>query len=191
MTADSESVTPELALHLERHLGRIQRGWTRATLGTPFQVAEFGEGGATATSFATLGLSRCDLISPSTGKHAHLEFLISVHPDYASPILLETLVRVGVHASTTRQAVDRGQVLNTGGSLPSVGALYATAPSYWDAELARCRSEDREVDVLWLVPIQEPEAAFVSDHGWEAFEDLLASTGPDLLSPVRSPVVQT
>ena len=67
-------------------------------------------------------------------------------------------------------------------------ALYAAIPLYFSDEFASFREGDREVVMVWLVPVSRTEAEFVRTHGWGRFEDELTRTNPDLLDVHREPL---
>jgi hypothetical protein len=50
-------------------------------------------------------------------------------------------------------------------------AFYAAIPVYFPDGFANYREEDRDVVMVWLVPISGTEAEFVHEHGWNRFED--------------------
>lgn len=80
-----------LIAHLESRLGKIQSGWTRDPEGAdlPFRVAEFRGGGQLvgSTSYATVGLSRHYLPSPSGGREMSMELtILSILRTVESPL---------------------------------------------------------------------------------------------------------
>ena len=85
-----------------------------------------------------------------------------------------------------------GEVLAPAGPLlptTTMEALYVSQPGYFDPALAEIDGDGEPVRVRWLVPIHAAEASWISEHGHEAFEDLLVERDPDLLDFARPPVV--
>ena len=62
-------------------------------------------------------------------------------------------------------------------------------PGYFDPALAEIDGDGELVRVRWLIPTHAAEASGISEHGHEAFEDLLVERDPDLLDLERQPVV--
>lgn len=52
---------------------------------------------------------------------------------------------------------------------------------YFPDEFATYREADRDVVMVWLIPITRSEAEFVRAHGWSRFEDELVKADPDLI----------
>src|SRR5207253_7972593 len=50
------------------------------------------------------------------------------------------------------------------------------------------REKDRDVSIVWLVPISRGEAEFVRFRGWRQFEDEFAKANPDLVDIKREPI---
>ena len=64
-------------------------------------------------------------------------------------------------------------------------ALYVAHPTYFPDEFGECSSGGHAMRILWLVPISRPEAQYVRDRGWSAFEDQLVERQPDLTDLLR------
>jgi hypothetical protein len=59
-------------------------------------------------------------------------------------------------------------------------AFYAANPLCFPDEFASYHEDDREVVLVWLMPISRKEAAFVRAQGWSRFEDELVKADLDL-----------
>lgn len=187
MTHDSDLVTPGLVEHLERALGPIRTGWAVAPDGakTPFQIVRFAGGsGADSVAYSTLGLSRRVLPSPTSDLRIRQELLMlapdALEPDNVASLLLQ----VGEMAIRMGRALLRGDVIGPAGALvpgSDLTALYVTMPTYFPDEFATYSDDDGTIVIAWLVPITDSEADYVSNHGWDAFEDRLSEQDPDLV----------
>jgi len=71
-------------------------------------------------------------------------------------------------------------------TIGSVLMSLTAIPVYFPDGFANYREEDRDVVMVWLVPISGTEAAFVHDHGWDRFEDELVKADPDLTDLTRA-----
>ncbi len=179
--------------HLERHLGSIEQGWSTSATGekVPFSVVRLSGGLVLKNRkvFATVGLSDHILTSRGSTKRIRQE-LVFIAPvafgDRSIPALLQ---QVGLQALQRHRALLRGDVLGPRGLLFEHGemeALYVSIPVYLPEPFASFeRTAGETVIMAWLVPISGAEAAFVEQHGWEAFEDQLAREDPDLSDPER------
>lgn len=181
-----------LVEHFERFLGPIQVGWAADPSGIemPFQVVRFERGSGPGTiSFATLGLGRYPLTSPTSGRDIRHELLVIAPTDLASSTIPSLLHQVGNAAIRGRRALVRGDVVGPQGPLvagSTLEALYVTAPVYFPDNMATYEGGDSHVVIAWLVPITAIEADFVARKGWDAFEDLLVERDPDLTDFGRS-----
>ena len=79
--------------------------------------------------------------------------------------------------------LQRGQLIGPAGPLFGHGdltALYTTAPSYLPHEAQIFHAPGYHVQIVWLVPITDAEAAYLHMHGWLAFEKVLEDHDLDL-----------
>lgn len=184
---------PGLVAHFEAFMGPVRSGWMTAPTGEPmpFQVVRWSRGADVGSlAYSSLGLSRHPLAGP-TDEPVRQELLVLATPGLPVEYVLTVMTEAGHAALGRRRALRRGQVL--GPVAPPVpgsamAALYVARPVYFPDELATWHSEAGDVDVQWLVPISGREAAYVRDHGWEAFEELLAAQDPDLVDVYRGDV---
>ena len=192
MTHASGRDTPSLVEHFERTLGPVHTGWSVDPDGAemPFQVVRFAGGSdADSVGYATVGLSRQALSSPTSGRLIRQELLMLAPESLAPDRVVSLLLQVGSMALGTRRALLRGDVIGPAGALvpgSDLTALYVTMPVYFPDEFAMFAGEDGDVVVAWLVPITTREADFISRHSWDAFEDKLSEQDPDLVDFRRS-----
>lgn len=188
----TEATAPPLIAHLERHLGRLERGWGESADGRqlPVQVVQFANPtGGVPLSYATLGLSEHVLRMPS-GEVRHE--LLCCGPSDGSLNPAPLMVTVAEDLIASGRSLVKGQVLGPSGPLlegTELEALYCAAPVYFPDEFAVMRDVRPPVVIVWLVPISRSEAAFVRDRGWDAFEDLLLERDPNLLDWGRPSLV--
>jgi len=181
--------------HLEKFLGTIRGGWSQTADGrrTEFTVVDFAGGSRLHEhAFATLGLSKIPLHSPSHTGHIYQELVIVVPVTLGLVPVPDTLQHVAQEAVATGRAVLRGYVIGPRGPLfyddSKMEALYAANPWIFPNEFATYREKDRDVSIVWLVPISRGEAEFVRVRGWRQFEDELAKANPDLVDIKREPI---
>ena len=108
--------------------------------------------------------------------------------------VVSLLHQVGTMALGSRRALLRGDVIGPAGALvpeSELTALYVTMPVYFPTEFGTYTAPDGDVVIAWLVPITTREADFISDQGWDRFEDQLAEQDPDLIDFQRSAISLT
>ncbi|GAB3938473.1 hypothetical protein GCM10029976_053010 [Kribbella albertanoniae] len=157
----------------------------------PFQIARFSGGSdAGSVGYATLGLSRYPLLSPTSGRTIRQELLMLVPAEsVAADRVASLLLQVGSMALARQRPLLRGNVIGPAGAIVPTSvltALYVTMPVYFADEFATFAGADGDVLVAWLVPITTGEADFIADRGWDAFEDQLVEQDPDLVDFHRS-----
>ncbi|MBO0745953.1 MAG: suppressor of fused domain protein [Candidatus Dormibacteraeota bacterium] len=176
--------------HLERYLGEIEGGWSVDKDGhdMPFQVVRFPRGSGSGTvSFATLGLSRYPQPSYS-GKEIRQELLMIVPDRLRDGPVPGLLQQIGMEVLAAARPLLRGEVIGPRGSLVAgspMEAVYAAIPVYFPDDFAVYEGDDEPIVIAWLVPISAREASYVKQYGWEAFEQHLAETDPDLTDVFR------
>jgi suppressor of fused protein SUFU len=180
-----------LVEHFERVLGPIHTGWSVDPDGAPmpFQIVRFtGGSDAESVGYATLGLSRYPLSSPTSGRAIRQELFMLASDSLSPDRVVSLLLQVGATALRARRDLLRGDVIGPAGALvpeSNLTALYVTMPVYFPDEFATFAGDDGDVVIAWLVPISTREADFVSRRGWDAFEDELVKQGPDLVDLAR------
>jgi hypothetical protein len=184
------AVPSSLPAHMEATLGRIEAGWTPAPDGDELrfqQVRYTSAPGSLLVAYSTLGLSRHSLRTPS-GKVIRQELLMLAPADLDQNPVLSRLQQVGEEILHKHEPLRTGAVLGPRGQLfPGAGmtALYVTRPVYFPDDFATFPDVDGDIVISWLVPITTAEAAYVADHGWERFEQLLEQQDPDLTDVKR------
>jgi hypothetical protein len=109
-----------------------------------------------------------------------------------SPAHVETLAMVASYHADARYRLSVGRVVDIGRPWMEGAAadhLLVSLPYPYGPSLEHCEVPDGHVQVLWLVPITEPEARYARDHGVEALEQLLEDTGVDVMDPQRRSLV--
>jgi len=177
--------------HFERYLGEIEAGWSADVDGDPmpFQVVRFprGSGGGTI-SFATVGLSRYPLVSPS-GQEIRHEVLMIVPAGLRDGPIPGLLQQLGMESLAADKPLLRGGVIGPRGALvpgSEMTAVYVAIPVYFPDEFAVCGEGNSAVVIVWLVPISTAEAGYVMEHGWRDFEQRLLESDPDLTDIYRT-----
>jgi hypothetical protein len=141
----------------------------------------------------TLGLSRHELHSSSTGRPLRQELLVLYRRADGPGNLPAILQGVASEIVRGHHALLRGQLIGPRGPLrdgATVEALYATFPAYLPPPFEAYDPGDGGPHILltWLVPLTRSEAAFVGRAGWEAFEVELQRQNPDLLDFARATI---
>ncbi len=176
--------------HMERHLGKIEVGWSKDADGSamPFQIIRFGSTAVPGcVVFSTLGLSSTALPSLHSDKTIRHEFIMILPERLREGPAPSLLSQVGLEVLTAESAVARGDVIGPRGPLfetSKMEALYATVPVYLQDDFGQFN----EVVLVWLVPVSRSEVDFVTAHGWLAFENQLADVNPDLTDLSRLPI---
>jgi len=136
--------------HLEKFLGTVRGGWSQTADGRrmEFTVVDFAGGSRlNEHAFATLGLSKIPLHSPSHTEHIYQELVIVVPETLGLVPVPDTLQHVAQEAVATGQAVVRGNVIGPRGPLfyddSKMEALYAANPWIFPNEFATYRDEKR------------------------------------------------
>jgi len=182
--------------HYEKDLGTIQHGWSQDASGIemPFQVVEcYGGVIKEIASFATLGLSKCELSSPNSTKIIRHELLLAAPLSFGTKNIPGVLQQVGNDAISRQCAYLRGDVIGPRGQLfegTNFEAFYVAIPVYFPDSLKFVRGEEGyDIVIAWLVPITRPEAIFIRKQGWEEFEELLEQKDPNLFDFKRTSIV--
>ena len=169
--------------HLEDYLGEMDAAWTKSPEGVqlPFTIARFGGVFESSRAYTTLGLSRF-----------HQELLLIAPESFGDgniPKVLQDAAGVVLQRQTP---LARGEVVEVQPMFDCYPftALYVALPVYFPEEFAEAvDDESSPVKIAWVVPITAAEAAYVKQHGWSAFEDLLTVQDPDLADFKRHAVV--
>ena len=182
--------------HLEVFAGEIVQGWPLDSKDNklPFQVVQTAGGPRLGTTtFATLGLSNFPLPADKTAHATKLirhELLMVVPTGAVPPNIVGVIQQAGLEALSRGAAYLRGELLGPKGEIFAgyePKALYASLPVYFpDAFWTVALDGTGDVAFVWLVPLLDKEAHYLSTHGWQDFESKLASEDPDLVDYARS-----
>jgi hypothetical protein len=180
---------PDLFAHLEKHIGTIETGWKMQTVTPPVMIAKIVDRPMESTvTFATLGLSSRRLHQHGGGNDLRQELLFASADLDDDESIVALLMSIVADVIERNHALHSGQVLGPAGPIldgVKAEALFATSPVYFPDELQSYRGFDTPLIFAWLMPIMRSEAAFIAEHGPEAFETLLDEQYPNLLDPNR------
>ncbi|PSL41050.1 suppressor of fused protein SUFU [Planomicrobium soli] len=180
---------------LEEHLGKLEAGWLSLEMDCQhdFQVNLFDdvpfEG---ATTYSTIGVSEYPLWD---AKHTRFfqEAIIISKKEFGVENIPGILMQVADRLLASKHLMLRGNVIGPAGPLfesSKLEALYVTSPVYFNEEFyVFQQSSEKEVIMVWLVPITKNEAAYITEFGWEQFEELLEIVDPDLTDFHRDSIV--
>ncbi|MFO0637469.1 MAG: suppressor of fused domain protein [Nannocystaceae bacterium] len=179
---------------MERYLGPIARGWGGyGGSVAAVQVCLFENRPAPeVVTYGTLGLSQHVLAMPRE-REVRQELLLSVHRRFAGENLPRLLALVAERILEHHRALLRGETLPlqhaiARGSVTS--SLYVSSPVVFPEGLATFTGTQPPTVLAWLVPVCPQEVRFVDDHGWNAFEDQLERTDPDLFDLERAEILR-
>lgn len=185
---------PGIVAHFEALLGPVRSGWMSTPTGErmPFQVVRYSRGADVGSlAYSSLGFSRHRL--DRDGTPVRQELLVLTTPGLPVEYVLTVMTQATDAVLAEGRALRRGEVL---GPVPppvpgsAMAALYVALPVYFPDDFATCRPDGAApVEVLWMVPVTDGEAAFVREQGWETFEEVLAAQDPDLVDVYRSCIV--
>lgn len=177
--------------HLEKYLGRIEQGWSSASL-PGVQVCLFpDQPREDVMTLATLGLSNTVLEMRGTRK-VRQELLFATYCDRTPDEFAQLLLHVAEEVLKTGRAPLRGDVLPLGDRVASdshAEFFYASMPAVYPDELATMEGSDPATVIVWMIPILRAEAQFIERSGWSNFEDRLETVDPDLFDLTRSSIV--
>jgi hypothetical protein len=138
----------------------------------------------TAVTYSTFGLSE-NVLRQIDGSVCRQEFIFCCYESCINENVPALLVSLGEDILYSGTAVARGQVLTLNDSWfndCNFNALYCAVPVYFPPSLRKFDNSAPPTIFVWLVPIFKEEAQFVSNFGWEAFEDKLEENDPDLMN---------
>jgi hypothetical protein len=178
----------DLIHHMESHLGKIDRGWSRDIDGhkLPFQVVLFERGPIDgAKAIATLGLSDIPLKLTGDDRLIRQELVMLFRETLGHRNLPGIIQQVAMEAIGKGRGYLHGEVIGPRGRLVegcSLSALYVAVPVYFPDTFYVFRPPSGDPVVFaWLVPVSEQETKCIRDRGWAEFEERLADRDPDLL----------
>ena len=110
----------------------------------------------------------------------------------ADPVLVEMLAALASVNAGSEQRLGVGSVVALG--RPWIAGAPAehllVAPPYpFGAGVEVCELEDRDVVVLWLLPITAAEARFMRAQGYDAFEEIMRRDVFNVADPGRASLV--
>ncbi|NOU68829.1 hypothetical protein GC096_32945 [Paenibacillus sp. LMG 31461] len=149
---------------LEKHMGKIQYGWTsnESNQKLPFQIVKYAGGPFSGTvSYSTLGLSNEELRSSVSGKQIRQELIFTSYAFHGDNNIPGILQQIGQQALKNKTAFLRGDVIGPYGQLfdkSELEALYVTCPVYFPDEFQTYTTENKTSIVQsWIVPITSKE----------------------------------
>lgn len=179
------------AEHLERHLGRMERGWSSDSL-PGVQICLFPDQPASGVlTLSTLGLSNT-VLSMNDDRRVRQELILAVTADEEPDGYAKLLLHVADQLSSSGRALLRGDVVMLQSPIArgsSAAALYASIPTAYPEELSTLSETAPPTVFVWLFPLLPSETAFVRKSGWNEFETQLELRNPDLFDVRRKAVM--
>jgi hypothetical protein len=174
---------------LESHLGEMSNGFLfEGPQDRPIQVARFDhQPVSTAVTLVTTGLSK-HVLHQLSPRDIRMELLACAYSEFDIPDLAKVVFALAQEILEKHHAPARGDVIGPRGPICSgsnLEALYFSHPAYHSAGLDKFEGDPPETIIAWIVPISASEAAYIHQHGWSAFEELVESKEPDLLDMKR------
>lgn len=178
--------------HAEKYLGQITQGWKDEKSVPGLQIVAFADVPEPGTNtFLSLGLSN-HLLKLKDSRQIRQELMISMDVSSSPEIHVSLLFSLCEAILARHQGLLRGEVIPLAKQLATklgLDSVYCAIPVLLDPKFATYQDEATTIVTVWIIPIYASEAAFVSAHGWEAFEDLMEEKVPDLHSPTRAPLI--
>jgi Suppressor of fused protein (SUFU) len=184
-----------LPAHIERFLGRIEVGWTKAPHGAalPFAVLRAEPpalGGLTV--FSTLGLSNFPMMSPQRRSIRH-EFVVACDSHFRETNIPAVMQQLGIQVLDANEPVLRGDFIGPRGALfgqQLITGFYAAVPTFLPDDFGTGPIGDGTAAVfVWLIPVTTAEIEWGRQHGWVEFESRLEELSPDLFDLARRSIM--
>jgi hypothetical protein len=140
-------------------------------------------------TYSTLGLSKQALAMPG-GREVRQELVFAAHDRYPADAIASFLLSFAEYIRS-RRALLRGDVVGPADPIipgAPMTAVYASLPVVWPDGFATDRASTPPTVLVWLIPLRSEEAAQVKTGGWNAFEDRLEASDPDLFDLDRPAV---
>jgi hypothetical protein len=178
--------------HAEEYLGEVSHGWKECVSGQDIRVVSFRDKPAESiTTYLSLGMNK-DVMPLSESKSVRQELVFSIYSVAISNLIVSFLMSLCEAILARGRAVFRGEVIPLSKELASrIGfdAVYCAIPVFFDDGFRTYTDSSPSTVVVWVIPIHKSEARYIEVNGWEAFEDLLEQSDPDLCSLSRQPVI--
>ena len=143
-------------------------------------------------TYATVGLSHH--VFSQKKDVIRLELMITTNANHKDADLVSYLLNTCDYLSLKDIAIKKGEFFKAGCPVVENSDLlfiYATSPGFFDEEISVYKGEPySEVTIVTLVPINQTEADFIHEYGWNRFEDLLEITEVDLFDMHRPSILE-
>jgi hypothetical protein len=186
----------ELIKHIENYCGEIMEGWSVSQSGDdlPYQIIRTIKGPIEDTkTYVTLGLSNVPLQTVHSKKQIRQELVFVMKKNVIGLGVPSVMQEICSKVLDENRPLLRGDVLHYESSVfngTTLEAIYVTNPVYFPDDFSACELDNGDFAAMcWLVPISRNEELFISENGWEAFEELLESTNPDLTDVFRKSII--
>lgn len=179
--------------HLEKYLGKINRGWNvPAESKYRFSVLEFLNWAEdNINTYSTLGVSDCCLSMPHN-RSVRQEYIVCCDSTVDASEVSDFMMRISDMVLQKQRAILSGEVIGPGKALfdgTKMSAIYCTNPAIYPEGLHVYDEIEPSIVFAWLIPIYAEEAEFLSRKGPDAFESLLAEKNPELWDVKRKLLV--
>lgn len=179
--------------HIEQTLGPVSKGWKEGTKNQTIDVVLILNAPAEGLqTYCTIGLSEQKFMLSDKKSSVRLEIFLGCHQMDANEDLVWLLFHIANKLKSSNTALERGEVLNIGSSIfpkSSFSKLYVAAPTIYPEDFWALTETKPETIFVWLIPIADAEAEFISQNGWEKFESLLETFEGDIFDIERNLVV--
>lgn len=183
--------------HIEKHFGRISRGWSCAEDGThPYQVVECHNGTVpNVVSFCSVGLCSVDFYSKKSRRKIKHEIILSFDKDHIPSNPVSIIKQMADQALECREAYLENQIITRPGFIFDEAyftGLWIKPPVFFGEEAFVYHGNDTQgypCIIAWLVPLFPSEIDFIKKNGADRFEDILEESTADLFLTTRQGVV--
>jgi len=170
--------------HLESFLGKVDKGWSDTDESDGLQIVSFPDSPDEGLiTFATLGLSQ-HVLGIHGSKRVRQELVYVTYNSTSPEKVASFLTSLGETILKKHKALLRGEVVHLSGDTSSkmgFESVYCTIPVLFDDDFATYHGTEPPTVLVWVFPLRQEESDFISNHGWENFEDMLEAQNTDLL----------
>lgn len=182
--------------HIEKHFGKISRGWSFAGDSNPYQVVECHNGTVpNIVSFCSIGLCSVELYSKKSKKKIKHEIMLSFDQSHVPINAVAIIKQMADQAIKYREPYLDNQIITRPGVLFNEACftgLWVKPPVFFGEEAFVYYGDDTQgypCIMAWLVPLFQSEIDFIKQNGADRFEDILVGSAADLFLTTRQSVV--
>lgn len=174
--------------YLEKHLGTALTSSVARQLSRQVQIKRYSdqpfEG---ADTLASAGFSGKVFIQED-GSSARYELLFCTYSPLLHDSVYQHLFTLIEYLMQRAEGISLGELIELESPLLQgsvLNHLFLYSPVYFGEALYQCTDTIPPTLFAWCIPVSEAEASFITEHGEDAFNDLLEQEDPDLCNLLR------